>query len=108
MIRRTCLLAGVALVALSGCLGSVKEEAIEVKASNDPLHEPRSILQRYAAGQPLGSEVTDFPRLVENVRKTDPARADVLEKGLADIQKAPASRAARAKELLKQLQPSMQ
>lgn len=109
MLPRVFLLVG--LVVLPGTLGcgrSVKEEAIEVKASNDPLFEARAVLQRYAAGQPLSSEVTSFPYMVEQVRKVDPARAEVLEKGLAEIQKAsPASRPARAKELLRKLQPSM-
>jgi hypothetical protein len=110
MVRRTggaLLGLAVMLMALAGCVGSVKEETIEVKAANDPLHEPRLILERYAAGQPLGSEVMSYPNLVANVRKVDPPRADILEKGLADIQKAPASRSAKAKELLKQLAPSM-
>jgi hypothetical protein len=95
-------------VILVGCSPAVREETIEVKASNDPLNAPRSILQRYAEGQPLGSETTSFPKMVEDVRKVDPARADVLEKGLAEIQKADAgSRAALAKGLHQKLQPSM-
>ena len=81
---------------------------IEVKASNDPLHEPRMVLERYAAGQPLASEVSSFPAMVENVRKTDPARADILEKGLEEIQKGGgAARVSKAKELLEKLKPSM-
>ncbi|MBW3599622.1 MAG: hypothetical protein KY475_20410 [Planctomycetes bacterium] len=55
----------------------------------------RAVLQRYAEGQPRGSEVTSFPYMVEQVRASDPARADILEQGLA-------------KELLAKLQPSMQ
>jgi hypothetical protein len=97
-------------VAVAGCGGggSVKEEQIEVKASNDPLSQPRAVLQRYADGQPLSSEVTMFPGMVAEVRKTDPTRADVLEQGLADIQKAaPGARPKLAKDLLDKLQPSM-
>jgi hypothetical protein len=95
-------------VFLVGCSSGVREENIEVKASNDPLNAPRSILQRYAEGQPLGSETTSFAKMVEDVRKVDPARADVLEKGLAEIQKADAgSRPALAKGLHQKLQPSM-
>ena len=90
-----------------GC-SPVRVEKIEVKASNDPLHEPRQILERYAAGQALGSEVTSFPYLVDNVRKVDTTRADVLDKGLNDLQKASASaRPALARGLLAKLQPSM-
>ena len=94
---------------LTGCQpGGVPEKQIVVKASNDPLHEPRQILQRYAQGQPLASEVSSFPAMIENVRKSDPARADVLQKGLEDIQKAGgAARVAKAKELLDKIKPSM-
>lgn len=101
-------LAALLLALLAGCSGPQPEETIEVKASNDPLNAPRSILQRYADGQALGSEVASFPKLVEDVRAVDAARAAVLEKGLADIQKASASsRPALAKSLLQKLQPSM-
>lgn len=99
-----------AFLALGWTLGCspVRVERIDVKASNDPLHEPRQILERYAAGQPLGSEVTSFPHLVGNVRKVDATRADVLDKGLNDLQKASVhSRPALAKNLLAKLQPSM-
>ena len=46
-----------------------------------------------------------FPNLVEGVRKTDPARADILEKGFAELQKPKANTAAKAKEILKALEP---
>jgi hypothetical protein len=110
MLLRCCLFAGLLLTGgVVGCGGGgVPEQDIEVKASNDPLHQPRQILERYAEGQPLGSEVTGFPAMVAEVRKTDPQRADVLEKGLEEIQKAtPAERPAKAKELLEKLKPSM-
>ncbi|MFO1040474.1 MAG: hypothetical protein U0941_01735 [Planctomycetaceae bacterium] len=97
------------LVSVIGCgHGGVKEETIQVKAANDPLHTPKSILQRYAEGQAFGSEVSSFPAMVESVRKVDKERADILEKGLDELQKASeAERPAKAKELLSKLQPSM-
>ena len=97
------------LAFLSACeQGGRPSAVIEVKASNDPLHEPRMVLERYAAGQPLASEVSSFPAMVANVRKTDPGRADILEKGLEEIQKGGgAARAAKSKELLEKLKPSM-
>jgi hypothetical protein len=97
-------------LAFSGCTpqGLTPPEQIEVKASNDPLTMPRSVLKRYAEGQPPSSEVSMFPSMIEEVRKTDPMRADILEKGLAEIQKASGpARAAKAKTLLEQLAPSM-
>ena len=108
-MRRTfCLLAVFALSTFAaGCNRAPREETIEVKPSNDPLEPARALLERYARGEPLGSEVTSFPQLVEDVRKVDPVRADILEKGLAEIQKNPSARAAKAKELLKKLAPSM-
>jgi len=91
----------------AGCR-SGKVEDIEVKPSNDPLQPARVALQRYVNGEPMGSEVTGFPAMVENVRKVDPQRADILEKGLAEIQKAPpGTRAVKAKDLLAKIQPSM-
>ena len=80
-MKKMCLLG--AMFIFFGC-SPVRVEKIEVKASNDPLHEPRQILERYAAGQALGSEVTSFPNLVDNVRKVDATRGDVLDKGLND------------------------
>ncbi len=108
-MRLFCLtLSACSLTFALGCGGGVQEQEIEVKASNDPLHEPRSILKRYAEGQPIGSEITSFPDHVANVRAIDPDRADVLEKGIAELQAAPAAkRKAIAKELLGKIAPSM-
>jgi len=107
MFRTIC-----AFVALAACLAalgcghpSVKQEVIPIKAASDPLSEPKAVLRQYAEGQPFGSEVTTFPAMVDAVRKSDPARADVLEKGLAELQKAsPSERPQKAKELLSKLQ----
>jgi hypothetical protein len=109
-MNRTSILltALLGLVVVAGCRQGVSEQEILVNAANDPLHEPRLLLQRYAAGQPLGSEVTSYPHLVAEVRKVDAARADVLERGFADIQKAsPSARASKAADVLKKIQPSM-
>lgn len=96
------------LTLLAGCQRGVPDKQIVVKASNDPLFAPRQILERYAEGPPLASEVTSFPAMVENVRKSDPERAAVLQKGLEEIQKGGrAARVAKAKELLDKLKPSM-
>jgi hypothetical protein len=95
---------GLAAVATAGCTSPVEEEQIQVNAASDPLAQPRSILENYAQGQPLGSEATSFGYLVQEVRKTDPQKADVLEQGFREIeQAAPASRAAKAKEVLNKL-----
>ena len=108
-MKRLCFLCATFIV-LGWTLGCspLNVERIDVKASNDPLHEPRQILQRYASGQPLGSEVTSYAKLVEDVRKVDATRADVLDQGLSELQKAGVhARPALAKNLLAKLQPSM-
>lgn len=109
MPRPGRLLVAACLAAFAlGCASGVREEKIEVKESNDPLSLPRSILQRYAEGQPLGSEATTFPKMVEEVRRVDPVRADLLERGLEDLQQAaPELRPGKAKQLLDQLRPAM-
>lgn len=86
---------------LTGCGGGPKEETIVIKSTSS-LQEAKSILERYAKGQALGSEVAGFPKLIADVRKEDPARGDLLEKGLKDIEAKKGSPAA-AKELLNKL-----
>lgn len=87
-----------------GCGSAVQEKQIEVKVASDPLLMPRSILQRYAEGQPLGSETTSFPKMVEDVKAVDPAKADILEKGLEELQQSsPGELPAKAKKLLQQI-----
>ena len=51
----------------------------------------------------MGSEAMTFDEIVEDVRKTDPQKATILEKGFADLKRSPANRSAKARELLKQL-----
>ena len=94
-------------IAAAGCGdgGRVKEESIEVQ-QNSPLDQAKKILENYAKGQAVGSEATSFAKLVEDVRKTDPDRADILEKGFADLQKPKANTVAKSKELLQKLAPS--
>ena len=106
MKRFHFLFTGLLLSAFAlGCSKPVKEENIEVKASNDPLEQPRVILKRYAEGQPLGSESTSFAYMVEQVRKVDPQRAEVLERGFADLQNSKTGLKAKAKDLLAKIAP---
>jgi len=94
------------LAASAGCgpAGTVKEETIEVK-QNSSLEQAKLLLTNYSKGQPLGSETTSFGNIVDEVRKADPTRADILAKGFADLQKPKANTAAIAKDTLKQLEP---
>ena len=109
MIRAFFGVAGLAAVAvLAGCGRPVhvKEAWIEVP-KHTPLIRATQLLERYAAGQPLGSEATSFEYLVNEVRKTDPTRADILEEGFAGLMKPAADVAGTAKKMLKQLAPKM-
>jgi hypothetical protein len=89
-----------------GCSNKPQEKVILIGA--DPLANARNVVQRYAEGQPVASEATSFPKVVEDLRKVDPERADILEKGLNQIQANPAARVSIAKELLPKLQPRTQ
>ena len=98
-----------AALVVTGCgpSGRVQEETIEIKA--DPLKQARNLLEGYAKGQPLGSEVTSYDYTVAEVRKVDQKRADILEKGLAELKqtKGPAT-ATKARELLAKIAPMTQ
>ena len=99
-------LLGAPIAGLLGCgpTGKVESQTIEVK-QNAALEQAKQLLGNYSQGQPLGSETTTFQGLVDEVRKADPTRADILEKGFAELQKPKANTAAKAKEILKQLEP---
>lgn len=52
----------------------------------------------------MGSETVRFPTIVEEVRKADAEKAEILEKGFADLSNARGGAlAARAKALLENL-----
>jgi len=95
-----------ALGAFAGCgpTGKVKEETIEVK-QNSSLEQAKQLLNNYSKGQPVGSEATSFNGIVDEVRKADPTRADILAKGFTELQKPKANTVAIAKDTLKQLEP---
>lgn len=98
-------LLGLFLATVPGCptagTPKPKEYGIPMKT---PLEEAKALLQNYANGGPIGSEAASYPDLVNAVRKEDPAKADILEKGFAELQKTPPQGvAAKAKEILGQL-----
>lgn len=108
-VRRAAALVPLACAfATIGCgpPGRVKEEVIEVK-ENSALDQAKQLLNNYAKGQALGSEATSFEYIVNKVRETDPPRADILQKGFTDLQKPKADIKAKAKEILKAIEPKM-
>jgi len=87
--------------ALSAC-GVQGEKAVPLK-NPEGVEQAKIFLKRYADGAPMTSEVSAFPQIVEEVRKADPAKADLLQKGFDDMKKSPSSLKAKAKELLSKL-----
>lgn len=90
-----------ALLGLWGCGGGTGPQP-ELKPQSG-VERARVILNDYAQGNPMGSEAMTFEEIVDEVRKTDPQKATILEKGFADLKRSPANRGAKARELLKQL-----
>jgi hypothetical protein len=79
-----------------------QEKTYQVKLPNG-VEQAKNLLQRYVDGQPLGSEVTSFPQIIEDAKKADPQKGELLQKGLQDLQQSPAGLAAKAKALLEKL-----
>jgi hypothetical protein len=99
---RAWLGVGIIFVALPGLCGCGKDPPVEVKPQSG-LERARVILNDYAQGAPMGSEAETFPEIVEEVRRTDPQKAAILEKGFADLKRSPGNLKAKARGLLKQL-----
>jgi len=99
---RAWLGVGIIFMALLGLCGCGKDRPVEVKPQSG-LERAKGVLNDYASGAPLGSEVETFAEIVEEVRKTDPQKATILEKGFADLKRSPKDVGGKARALLKQL-----
>jgi hypothetical protein len=100
---RAWLGVGIIFVALIGLCGCGKDPPpVEVKPQSG-LERAKVILNDYVQGAPMGSEVETFQEIVEEVRRSDPQKATILEKGFADLKRSPGNLKAKARELLKQL-----
>src|SRR5262245_58291812 len=93
---------GIIFMALLGLCGCGKDQSVEVKPQSG-LERARAILNDFAQGVPMGSEASTFDEIVAEVRKTDPNKATLLEKGFADLKRKPQNLSGKARELLKQL-----
>ena len=106
MIRvRNLVLTGLAagpLAGAGGCGGPPREESITVKPA-DPMDQVKATLNNYVKGQPLASEVTSFDYMVAQVKKTDPAKAEILKAGLEELKTVKTRPGPKAKELLVKL-----
>lgn len=72
-------------------------------AAPDPLADARSMISRYAAGDPLGSEMETYDDLVGRVRQADPAKADALQAFFEANRTSPSGLKKRAEALLSDL-----
>lgn len=90
-----------------GCgSGGVKEQNIK---TSEPaaIEMAKTILQGYAEGKPVESEILRFDEIVEEVKRQDPEKAAVLERGFAEIKglmDSPSAIPKKAKEILAQLE----
>ena len=94
--------AGIIFMILLGLCGCGKDPPVEVKPQGG-LERAKAILNDYAKGEPMGSEAMTFDEIVEEVRRTDPRKATLLEKGFADLKRDPRNVSGKARALLKQL-----
>src|SRR5262245_54051650 len=100
---RAWLGVGIIFMVLLGLCGCGKEPQIQVQPPQSGLEQAKAILNDYANGAPMGSEAMGFDGIVEEVRKTDPHKATILEKGFAEMKRSPKNVSGKARELLKQL-----
>ena len=91
-----------AFLGLWGCGVGGKSPQADVKPQSG-LERAKVILNDYAQDATMGSEAMTFDEIVEEVRKTDPQKATILEKGFADLKRSPGNRSVKARELLKKL-----
>src|SRR5438876_142013 len=93
-----------ALAGVCGCGGGAKGPPVPQAPPQSPLDRAKMILTEYAQGEKsVGSEAMGFEEIVADVRKTDPQKATILEKGFEDIKRNWKSPGAKARALLKQL-----
>src|SRR5262245_61930522 len=90
------------IVAFLGLCGCGKAPKVEIQPQSG-LERAEVILNDYANGLPMGSEGATYEEIVAEVRKTDPQKATILEKGFADLKRSPQNRSGTARALLKQL-----
>ena len=100
-------IASALFVTLTGCGdGRVKVQDVEVKAPASAIDQAVNFLDRYAKGQPMGSEATQFEDILSQIRNTDSKKAEMLEKGFNEMKTASRDQLkAKATALIKQIAP---
>src|SRR5262245_39441616 len=100
MVRVWLGIVFIALLAPCGC--GKRSPPVEIQPQSG-LERAKVILNDYASGAPMGSEAATFEEVVAEVRKSDPQKATILEKGFADLKRSPQNPRDKARALLKQL-----
>ena len=80
-------IAFVGIIATTGCSSGYREKVVVAKEVA-AVERARQLLERYAAGQPVGSDFMGFPSLKEELEKTSPQQAATLGEAFAAIEKA--------------------
>jgi hypothetical protein len=105
-MRRLFFVACAALLVgfFGGCAqsGTPKVETVQAPAP-DPIARVKAMLTNYANGMPVTSEADSFADLAAKVKEKDPAKGEIVEKGLQEIKANPGSAKSKATELLKKL-----
>ena len=92
----TLILSTVLLAA--GCSATTQNKVLEY--TPDPVAEARAVVQAYANGQPVGSEMATYDDLVSRVTAADAAKGAKLQQYLGEIKKKGSADAAKAKKML--------
>jgi hypothetical protein len=95
----------VCLAEAAGCGGTRGREPRTYTRSGppDPVADVRIFFEAYVNGQNLGSEVELYEDLTTAVKAIDPAKAAVIERGLADIMARPTAIQSIAAKVLESL-----
>jgi len=88
----------VALSAFVGCNATTPNRVLQY--TPDPVAEARAMVQAYANGQPLGSEMDVYDDLVARVTAKDAAKGEKLAGYLGEVRKKRSPDAAAAKKFL--------
>lgn len=98
--RRGLVVVALAALAVAGCSKRATDRVMPFERKPDPIADAKSLLQAYAAGQPVGSESMGFEELVGKVEAADAAKGKKFKDFIGEVKKRGAADAAKAKKLL--------
>ena len=90
----------VAVMAAGGCGKRATDRVMPFERKPDAIADAKSLLQAYAAGQPVGSETMGFDELVGKVAAADAAKGKKFKDFIGEVKKRGVADAAKAKKLL--------